>query len=66
MKSFQVKAKRSLCNNINYNKFIVILKSEIRLLKNSSKKEILHHKVTPEITIFFKLKIRISYSNKWE
>lgn len=54
MKNFQVKDKKSLFNNINCSKFIAILKSEIKLQKNNSKKEILHPKVMLEITIFFK------------
>jgi hypothetical protein len=57
MKGFQVKAKRNLYSNINFSKFIAIQKSEIKLLKNSNKKEILPLKVMPEI-ILFRLKTK--------
>jgi hypothetical protein len=59
MKGFQVKARRNLFSNTNFNKFIAIQKSEIKLLKNSNKKEILPLKVMPEI-ILFRLKTKIN------
>ena len=63
MRDFQVKARRNLFNNTNFSKFIAIQKLEIKLLKNSNKKEILHLKVTPEI-ILFRLKIKTN-NFKW-
>jgi hypothetical protein len=59
MKGFQAKARRNLYSNINFSKFIAIQKSEIKLLKNSNKKEILPLKVMPEI-ILFRLKTKIN------
>jgi len=66
MKGFQVKARRNLFSNTNFNKFIAIQKSEIKLLKNSNKKEILPLKVMPEI-ILFRLKTKINnYKLEWK
>jgi hypothetical protein len=59
MKGFQVKARRNLFSNTNFSKFIAIQKSEIKLLKNSNKKEILPLKVMLE-TILFRLKTKIN------
>jgi aromatic ring-opening dioxygenase LigB subunit len=64
MKGFQVKARRNLFSNTNFSKFIAIQKSEIKLLKNSNKKEILLLKVMLE-TILFRLKIKTN-NYKWE
>ena len=66
MKGFQVKAKRNLFSNTNFSKFIAIQKSEIKLLKNSNKKEILPLKVMLE-TILFRLKTKINnYKLEWK
>ena len=64
MKGFQVKARRNLFSNTNFSKFIAIQKSEIKLLKNSNKKEILPLKVMLE-TILFRLKTKTN-NYKWE
>ena len=66
MKGFQVKARRNLFSNTNFSKFIAIQKSEIKLLKNSNKKEILPLKVMLE-TILFRLKTKINnYKLEWK